>query len=107
MSCYSEVYTDGAGICDLLWGDSFFYSNYSSTDPDSERKCLVPTFSAIANLFAEEIRNSTDDDTNNGTDDDTDNGSDDDTDNGCVPTVGVSGGYIFVLLALIVLLLML
>ena len=91
MFCHSEVYTDGAGICNLLWGDSFFYSTYSSTDPDSERECLVPSFpadqanpndAAIENLFADEI------------------------DNGGVPTVGVTGGYIFVLLALTVLLLM-
>ena len=96
MFCHSEVYTDGAGICNLLWGDSFFYSTYSSTDPDSERECLVPSFpadqanpndAAIENLFADEI----------------DNGG---VDNGGVPTVGVTGGYIFVLLALAVLLLM-
>ena len=96
ISFHSEVYTDGAGICNMLWGNSFFYSDYSSTDPDSERQCLIPYFpanqanpndAAIANLFADE--------------------STTESDSGCVPTVGWSRGYTFVLLVFLVLLLML
>lgn len=92
LSCCSDVYSDGAGICNMLWGSSFFYSEYSSTDPDSERQCLIPSFptdqpnpndAAVANLFADDINN------------------------GCMLTVGVSGAYTFVLLSLVAILLML
>ena len=41
---YSDVYKNGRGICSMLWGRSFFYSNFSSTDPDDRRECLVPSF---------------------------------------------------------------
>lgn len=40
----SDVYRNGRGICNMLWGRSFFYSNSSSTDPDDRRECLTPYF---------------------------------------------------------------
>ena len=40
----SEVYRNGRGICNTLWGGSFFYSNYNSNDTDGVRQCLVPYF---------------------------------------------------------------
>jgi folate receptor len=41
---YSVVYGSGRGICNTLWGSSFFYSQSNSTDSDETRECLVPYF---------------------------------------------------------------
>ena len=41
-STFSELYTDGRGLCETLWGNSFLYSNDSVSDPN--RLCLVPSF---------------------------------------------------------------
>ena len=43
-STFRELYTDGRGLCETLWGNSFLYSNDSATDPN--RRCLVPSFPA-------------------------------------------------------------
>ena len=57
------MYGDGRGICNILWGDSFKYSNQTTSTPDSERYCLVPTFpvgeenpntAALRNIFPDE-----------------------------------------------------
>ena len=57
---YSDIYRDGRGICETLWGDSFFYSNYSQNDQD--RQCMTfwwpdsqpnPNLVAIRNLFGD------------------------------------------------------
>ena len=57
---HSDVYTDGRGICETLWGASFIYSNYSQDD--SDRECMTfwwpqnqtnPNIVAINNLFGD------------------------------------------------------
>ena len=58
----SDVYTNGRGICETLWGDSFIYSNYSQMDPN--RQCMTfwwplnqtnPNTVAISNLFGDQV----------------------------------------------------
>ena len=61
---HSSAYGSGRGICETLWGDSFIYANQTSSTPDSERYCLVPSFPvgednpnipALRNIFPNEI----------------------------------------------------
>ena len=50
---FRDVYGDGRGICSMLWGQSFIYSQYSSDDPECQ--CLVPRWpvgSANPNIAA-------------------------------------------------------
>ncbi len=63
---YSSIYGSGRGICETLWGDSFIYADQTSSTPDSERYCLVPSFPvggdnpnipALRNIFPNEIIN--------------------------------------------------
>lgn len=55
---YRDVYDNGRGICERLWGDSFIYTDASQDDP--ERQCLTlwwpegqpnPNALAITNIF--------------------------------------------------------
>ena len=60
---HSSAYGSGRGICETLWGDSFIYADQTSSTPDSERYCLVPSFPvgednpnipALRNIFPNE-----------------------------------------------------
>ncbi len=72
LTC-SSAYGSGRGICETLWGDSFIYADQTSSTPDSERYCLVPSFPvgednpnipALRNIFPNEIIDETVDDGN-------------------------------------------
>ena len=60
-SC-SELYADGQGLCETLWGDSFIYSNDTEGDPN--RQCMTmywpegepnPNVAAIRNIFGDTV----------------------------------------------------
>lgn len=59
---FTEVYGNGRGLCETLWGQSFIYSNYSETE--SNRQCMTlywpddqpnPNLDAIRNLFGDQV----------------------------------------------------
>ena len=62
LSPCSDVYGNGEGLCNTLWGQSFVYTNQSHTDPD--RTCLSlwwplnetnPNEVALRNTFQSQV----------------------------------------------------
>ena len=58
----SDVYGDGRGLCNTLWGQSFVYTDQSPSDPD--RTCFSlywplnqtnPNLVAIRNIFGNQV----------------------------------------------------